>query len=153
MYSLNNLSEDSFERKPKKRLGRGRGSKLGKTSGRGHNGRSSRSGSNLKLGHEGGRKPLYLTLPIKGRTKRKWNKSAQIVNLSSVFGYCSDAEIINEEVLRERKIVSGEFNGIKLLGNIHDDFSKGSVKKVSVKAVSSGAKSILEREGIEIEIL
>lgn len=152
-YGLNSLREDSFERKGRKRVGRGRGSKLGKTSGRGHKGRGARSGASSKLGHEGGRKPLYLTLPIKGRTKRKSNVGIGEINIVTLFtSSIVENEVINIELLKDNKMMHRKYKSFKLLGNSTEDMNKGNIKKIVARRASKQAAKILEDNGIELEI-
>ena len=75
--ALNNLKPTAGSTHKKKRVGRGPGSGLGKTAGRGHKGQKSRSGYSSKIGFEGGQMPLQRRLPKRGFTnifKKKWNK-------------------------------------------------------------------------------
>ena len=109
--SLNNLS-DSKSRSNRKRVGRGTGSGVGKTSGRGHKGQKSRSGGNIRLGFEGGQMPLQMRVP-------KFGFSSRVSRLT---------QELNVKVLEKVKDVS--IQNLKKLGLI-----KKNIKKVKIFGV------------------
>ena len=106
--SLNNLS-DSKSRSNKKRVGRGTGSGIGKTSGRGHKGQKSRSGGNIRLGFEGGQMPLQMRVP-------KFGFSSRVSRVT---------QELNVKLLEKVKDVS--IQNLKKLGLI-----KKNIKKVKI---------------------
>ncbi|MFP4478465.1 MAG: 50S ribosomal protein L15 [Bacillota bacterium] len=131
----------------KKRVGRGNGSGLGKTAGRGHNGQNSRSGGGVRLGFEGGQTPLFKRLPKKGFTN-PFRKEFAIVNLSDLNNYEADTEITPELLLKDR-VVSKQLSGIKILG-------RGKLEvKLTVKAhkFSASAKEAIEAAGGTVEVI
>src|SRR6187549_2551944 len=102
--SLNNLRPAKGSTHKKKRLGRGPGSGLGKTAGRGEKGQKSRSGYSMKIGFEGGQMPLHRRLPKRGFTnifKKKWLE----VSLEALEKHFSADDEITPEVLHKRGII------------------------------------------------
>lgn len=132
-----------------KRKGRGHGSTLGKTSGRGHKGQKQRSGSGggPRVGFEGGQTPVYIRLPKRGFTNYT-RKEYAIVNVESLNNFEAGAEI-TPTVLKEARLITKEYSGVKILGN-------GSLdKKLNVKAhkFSKSAKEAIENAGGSIEVI
>ena len=131
----------------KKRKGRGIG-KLGKTAGKGMKGQKARSPGNFqKLGFEGGQMPLYRRLPKRG-FHNIFAKDFAEVNVRDLARFDAGS-VVDEAALREKRLVSGKFDGIKLLGNGELD------RKLTLKvhAVSEGAKAKVEAAGGSVEIL
>ena len=131
----------------KKRKGRGIG-KLGKTAGKGMKGQKARSPGNFqKLGFEGGQMPLYRRLPKRG-FHNLFAKDYAEVNVRDLARFDAGT-VVDEAALREKRLVSGKFDGIKLLGNGELD------RKLTLKvhAVSEGAKAKVEAAGGSVEIL
>jgi len=115
---LNTLSPASGRNKEAKRVGRGTGSGLGKTAGRGHKGQKSRSGGRVRPGFEGGQMPLQKRLPKYGFTSRISKVSTQI-RLSELnlidgdivdIGALRTAGLINNNISRAKIFLSGELN-------------------------------------------
>ncbi|MDH4039481.1 MAG: 50S ribosomal protein L15 [Gammaproteobacteria bacterium] len=141
---LNTLSPAPGSRQDAKRVGRGIGSGLGKTSGRGHKGQKSRSGGRVRPGFEGGQMPLQKRLPKYGFTSRISRTTAQVRlgELNAVEGGVVDlaalkgADLINENIERVRVFLSGELN-----------------KALTVKglAVTRGAREAIEKAGGKVE--
>ena len=103
-------------RKYTKRKGRGPGSGLGKTSGRGHKGLGARAGGKVRLGFEGGQMPLYRRLPKKG-FKNPFKKAYQLVKLSRINVLYKDGEEVNAKSLIEKGLVdSRDKSGVNRLG-------------------------------------
>src|ERR1700729_2920094 len=100
--NLNSLSPDPGSRRPKRRLGRGVGSGLGKTSGKGHKGQHARAGGYHKMGFEGGQMPLQRRLPKFGFTSKK-ARTIEEVRLSSLN--VIEENTVNLEVLKKYKII------------------------------------------------
>ena len=135
---LNNLKPADGSKRPRRRVGRGIGSGLGKTAGRGHKGQKSRSGGFHKVGFEGGQMPLHRRLPKRGFTSRKRVEEVRLSDISRLNG-----DQVNLEVLRQAGIVTihAELAKIVLAGKIS--------KKVSVTGlrITKGAKAAIEAAG------
>ena len=134
---LNNLKPNKGSRRPRKRVGRGPGSGLGKTAGRGEKGQKSRSGYSGKRGFEGGQMPLHRRLPKRGFTNI-FKKEFSVLNLSDLDQFDSGATV-DQAALREAGLVKGRTRKIKVLGNgelnkkltVHaDKFSKSAREKI-----------------------
>jgi large subunit ribosomal protein L15 len=134
---LHNLRPaEGGEVKAKKRLGRGIGSGLGKTSGRGHKGQNARSGGGVRPGFEGGQMPLFRRLPKRGFTN-VFKKEYDIVNISDLNKFEDGAEV-TPEILKDMGIIKNKKDGLKILGN-------GEINsKITVKA-NSFSKSAIEK--------
>jgi len=138
---LNTLKPNKGSMKTKKRIGRGHGSGLGKTSGRGHKGAGQRSGNKKRPWFEGGQMPLSRRLPRRGFTNI-FKEKYQIVNLSDIEKIKSTDEI-NSSVLFKLGLVRSAFKTVKVLGN-------GNLSKkfnVTVSAFSEAAKIKIEKAG------
>lgn len=141
---LNSLKPAEGSKKNAKRVGRGIGSGLGKTGGRGHKGQKSRSGGFHKVGFEGGQMPLQRRLPKVGFTSRKARYMAEIrlPELTKVEGDVVDllalkaANIVGQQIKRAKVILSGEID-----------------KAVTVRGlgVTKGARAAIEAAGGKIE--
>jgi len=131
-----------------KRLGRGIGSGLGKTSGKGHKGQWARSGGGVRPGFEGGQTPLARRLPKRG-FNNKFAINYDIVNVESLNVF-DEGTVVTPELLAEKGLVTVKNNGgIKVLGN-------GQLtKKLTVKAdkFSASAKSAIEAAGGVAEVI
>ena len=124
-----------------KRLGRGIGSGLGKTSGKGHKGQWARSGGGVRPGFEGGQTPIARRLPKRG-FNNKFRVEYDVVNVEALNLFDNDT-VVTYELLAEHRIVGGKHNGLKVLGN-------GTLtKKLTVKAdkFSASAKQAIESAG------
>jgi large subunit ribosomal protein L15 len=130
-----------------KRLGCGESSGHGKTSGKGHKGQKARSGGSIRLGFEGGQMPLIRRLPKRGFNNAAFHKDYAVVNLSDLNEFKAGS-VVNEESLREAKLIRGNFAGIKILGD-------GELKhalKIEVDKVSAGAREKIDKAGGTIEL-
>lgn len=124
---LSELKPAPGSKQTKKRVGRGIGSGLGKTSGRGQDGQNSRSGGGVRPGFEGGQMPLARRLPKRGFTNI-FAKVYATVNISELECF-EDGTVITAEFLKEKRMIRKISDGLKVLGN-------GNVtKKLTVKAV------------------
>lgn len=144
---LHELKPGVGSRKERKRVGRGTGSGMGKTSTRGHKGQNARSGGGVRLGFEGGQTPLFQRLPKRGFTNIN-RKDYAIVNLDALNRF-EDGTEVTPELLIETGVVSKEKSGIKIL-------AKGNIeKKLTVKAnkFSSAAKEAIEAAGGKTEVV
>ena len=136
----------AVEKKARTRVGRGVGSGLGKTSGRGHKGQKARSGGGVRRGFEGGQTPLYRRLPKRGFTNIHANK---YVEVTLTMLNKSEAEVVTAESLLNEGIISKVNDGIVILGT-------GSLdKKLEVKAkrFTKTAKEKIEAAGGKIEVV
>ena len=130
-----------------KRLGRGSGSGLGKTSGKGHKGAKARSGGGKRPGFEGGQMPLYRRVPKRGFNNVFRTEYAE-VNVERLEAF-EDGETVNAQALLEKKIIRKELDGIKILGG-------GELtKKLTVQAAkfSASAKEKIEAVGGKAEVI
>jgi len=135
---LHELSPAPGSKHPRKRIGRGIGSGMGKTATRGHKGQWARSGGGVRPGFEGGQNPLYRRLPKRGFTNRT-RKEYAIVNLEDLNRFASGTEV-SPEVLIESGLVKNTMSGIKILGNGEikvsltvkaNKFSQSAVEKIN----------------------
>ena len=116
MY-IHDLKNADGARQSKKRLGRGIGSGIGKTSGKGHKGQNARSGGGVRPGFEGGQMPLYRRLPMKGFTNAKFKKVYSTVNVSSLNIFEANTEVDAVKLLESGILSKIEKDGVKILGN------------------------------------
>ncbi len=124
---LHNITVPEGATKSRKIVGRGPGSGLGKTSGKGHKGQNARSGGGVRPGFEGGQLPLFRRLPKRGFSNALFKKEYAVINLSDLNKFENGA-IVTPEVLKEMGLVKNQLSGIKVLGN-------GTLeKKLTVKA-------------------
>ena len=112
---LHELKPQDGSRKAPKRIGRGSGSGLGKTSGKGHKGQNARSGGGVRPGFEGGQMPLTRRLPKRGFTNI-FAKEYAIVNVSDLNVF-DDGTVVTAEFLKEQKLIKKVNDGLKVLGN------------------------------------
>ena len=137
----------AMKRVKSKRVGRGIGSGLGKTSGRGQKGQKARSGGGVRRGFEGGQTPLYRRLPKRGFTNYT-RKEYAIVNLETLNKF-EDGATVNAAALKEAGIIKKELDGVKVLGN-------GAIeKKLTVQAAkfSKSAVAAIEAAGGKTEVI
>ena len=130
-----------------KRLGRGSGSGLGKTSGKGHKGAKARSGGGKRPGFEGGQMPLYRRVPKRGFNNVFRTEYAE-VNVEQLEAF-EDGATVNAQALLEKKIIRKELDGVKILGG-------GELtKKLTVQAAkfSASAKEKIEAVGGKAEVI
>ncbi len=142
MMRLHNLQPRPGSRHRVKRLGCGESSGHGKTSGKGNKGQKARSGGSIRLGFEGGQMPLIRRLPKRGFNNAAFHKRYAIVNLDDLNAFKAGTSV-NEQLLRESKLVRGHFVGIKILGD-------GELKhglKVEADKVSAAAREKIENAG------
>ncbi len=152
MIQLSELKDLTSINKRKKRVGRGPGSKRGKTSTRGHKGDKSRSGYKTRYGKEGGQVPFFKKLPIRGFSRGRFKRSVFAINLETIDTLFEDNEIVNYETLRKKAIVPRDIKilgGIKILG-------KGELTKlVKIEATKFSKTAVrkLEQNKIEFKII
>ena len=129
-----------------KRLGRGVGSGLGKTSGKGHKGAKARSGGGKRPGFEGGQMPLTRRLPKRGFTNI-YRKEYATVNVSALECFENGATV-NAEALVEAGLIKKTLDGVKILGG--GELSKKLT--VNVDKVTEAAKEKIEAAGGKVEV-
>ncbi len=142
MMRLHNLQPRPGSRHRVKRLGCGESSGHGKTSGKGHKGQKARSGGSIRLGFEGGQMPLIRRLPKRGFNNAAFHRRYAIINLDDLNAFKAGTAV-NEQLLRESKLVRGDFAGIKILGD-------GELKhglKVEADKISAAAREKIEKAG------
>lgn len=138
-----NLKAPKGANKNKKMLGRGRGTGLGKTSGRGSNGQNSRSGGGTKLGFEGGQMPLFRRIASRGFSNHPFKKEYLAVNLDQLEERFNDGDKVNLETLVANGLIKRSEKLVKIL-------AAGEItKKLEVEAVkvSASAKEKIEKAG------
>jgi len=146
--SLNNLHPAKGSTHRKKRLGRGPGTGLGKTSGRGEKGQKSRSGYSMKIGFEGGQMPLHRRLPKRGFTnifKKKWIE----VSLAALEKQFAATDEVTPELMHHRGIIKKAKHDIVVLGN--GEVSKSL--KVSAHRFTKSAREKIEKAGGTVTVI
>ena len=141
---LNTISGAEGSRRARKRVGRGIGSGLGKTAGRGHKGQKSRSGSRILPGFEGGQQPLQRRLPKFGFTSKVGRTTGE-VTLSEVAA--ANADVVTLDVLKDADLVSRKLARVKVI-------LSGSIDRaVTVQGlgVTKGARVAIEAAGGKVE--
>ena len=113
---LHELSPNPGSVSSRKRVGRGPGSGLGKTSGKGHKGQNARSGGGVRVGFEGGQLPLFRRLSKRGFNNFEFRTVYATVNVSDLNRF-EDGTTVTPELLIETGLVKKELDGIKVLGN------------------------------------
>ena len=136
------------EAKTRKRVGRGPGSGLGKTSGRGENGQKSRSGASIPAWFQGGQTPLYRRVPKRGFNNARFRTEYATINLSDLNRF-EDGAVVDTKLLKEVGLINKELDGVKVLGN-------GELTKkltVKVNAFTKTAKEKIENIGGKTEVI
>ncbi len=144
---LGELKPETGARKARKRLGRGPGSGLGKTAGRGSKGQKARSGGKVRPGFEGGQMPLQRRLPKRG-FHNLFRKQYAVVNLRDLVRF-ENQSTIDEATLIECGLVKARLDGIKLLAT-------GEIDRpltVKLSHVSSAARAKIEAAGGTVEVI
>ena len=145
---LHELMQNAGARKTRKRVGRGMGSGLGKTSGKGEKGQKARSGVSIPATFEGGQLPLYRRLPKRGFSNAPFKIKYATVNVSDLNCF-EDGTVVTPELLKETGLLKNQLDGVKVLGN-------GTLeKKLTIKAnkFSRDAVSKIERSGSKLEVI
>ena len=146
--NLSNLKPAEGSIKTRKRIGRGPGSGLGKTSGKGQKGQKARSGASINPVFEGGQLPLYRRIPKRGFTNAKFKTVYAPINLSDLNRF-EDGTVVTPALLKDTGLVKKQYEGIKVLGN-------GTLeKKLTVRAnkFSSSAVTKIESAGGVAEVI
>lgn len=147
MVRLHELKPADGAKKAPTRKGRGIGSGLGKTSGRGHGGQNSRSGGGVRRGFEGGQMPLIRRLPKRGFTNI-FGKEVSIINLEQLNRFDEGSEITPQVLVAEGLARSAK-NGIKVLAN--GDLEKALTVKANYFSKAAAAK--IEAAGGKAEVV
>lgn len=145
---LHELKKNPGATHSKKIVGRGPGSGLGKTSGKGHKGQNARSGGGVRPVFEGGQLPLYRRLPKRGFSNAKFKTEYAVINVGDLNRF-DEGTVITPELLKETGIVKKQLAGIKVLGDGEID------KKITIRAhrFSSAALEKLEKSGSKAEVI
>ncbi|MGH9572529.1 MAG: 50S ribosomal protein L15 [Candidatus Acidiferrales bacterium] len=146
-HTLSNLKPARGSRHRKVRVGRGMGSKMGKTSGAGNKGQQSRRGYSRRAGFEGGQMPLHRRLPKRGFSS-PFPKEFAVVNVETLNSFAA-GETVTPEALAGRGIVRALRDGLKVLGD-------GELKvalTVRAHAFSKSAQEKIARAGGKAELL
>ena len=146
MKNLSNLSPTPGSHRTRKRLGRGIGSGLGKTAGKGHKGQKARKSPDVGAGFEGGQTPLYRRIPKFGFTNKRTKVVFNVIHVSELNLF-ADGQVVNREALAKVGLLRHKGCPVKILAG-------GELKKkvtVVVEKVSSGAKEIIEKAGGKIQ--
>ncbi|MCL2567682.1 MAG: 50S ribosomal protein L15 [Alphaproteobacteria bacterium] len=150
---LNEIRDNKGATHSKKIVGRGIGSGLGKTSGKGHKGQKARGTGKVRLGFEGGQNPIYRRMPKRG-FNNIFAKEYFIINLVDISkliesGKIDKSAVISYESLKERSVIKGSYDGLKILG-------KGEVAhavNVKVSAITKTAEENIKAKGGQVEVL
>ena len=143
---LHSLKPSIGATQSKKRSGRGHGSGLGRTAGRGEKGYHARSGSKNRSWFEGGQMPIHRRLPKRGFSNSLFRKTYQVVNLQAINDL--GLETVDAQILYEKGLVRSALQPIKILG----DGNIGSSVKVTASCFSKSAKEKIEQAGGSAEV-
>ena len=145
---LNDIHRGVRRNKKRKRLGRGPGSGVGKTAGRGHKGQGSRAGSSAKPTFQGGAMPLVRRVPKRGFNNR-WALTVAVVNVGQLDAAFDAGEEVTLESLAQKNLAKGRFDVLKVLGN--GELTKKL--KISAHRFSKSAVEKIEKSGSEMVVL
>lgn len=145
---LHELEKNIGATHARKRVGRGPGSGLGKTCGRGQKGQKARSGGSINPVFEGGQLPLYRRLPKRGFSNHKFKVVYATINVGDLNVF-EDGTVVTPALLKEKGIVKKQLNGIKVLGDGNLE------KKLTIQAnrFSSSALKKIEESGSKAEVI
>ena len=145
---LHELEKNIGATQKRKIVGRGRGSGLGKTSGKGHKCQNARSGGGVRPVFEGGQTPLYRRLPKRGFNNARFETVYAVINVSDLNRF-ENGTVVSPALLKEVGLVKNQLDGIKVLGN-------GELtKKLTIQAnkFSKTAIEKIEKSGSKIEVM
>jgi large subunit ribosomal protein L15 len=153
---LHNLKPAPGSRRPRKRVGRGQGSGLGKTSGRGHKGAGSRSGAKKKVGFEGGQNPIHMRMrKLRGPHMKKsmpfekFRTHTQPVNLRDLEQRFDKGDEVTPDSLRQKGLATRKEIPVKVLGQ--GELSKALT--VHAHAFSKSAREKIESAGGSVQLI
>ncbi len=146
MIHLHTLKPNPGAKHRRKRVGCGESSGHGKTSGRGHKGQKARSGGSIRPGFEGGQMPLFRRLPKRGFSHNAFREKIAIINLDDLDVFDVGATV-TETSLRDKRLLKGRFDKIKLLG-------RGEARKLNVEVdlISATAREKIEKAGGKVQL-
>ena len=145
---LHELEKNIGAKQAKKRVGRGPGSGLGKTSGKGQKGQKARSGASINPVFEGGQLPLYRRLPKRGFSNYLFKTEYAVINVSDLNKF-DNGTVVTPALLKEKKIIKKQLKGVKVLGN-------GKLeKKLTIQAnkFSTSALEKIKESGSKAEVI
>ena len=145
---LHELEKNIGATHAKKSVGRGPGSGLGKTSGRGQKGQKARSGGSINPVFEGGQLPLYRRIPKRGFSNAKFKTRYAVINLKDLNVF-EDGAVVTPALLKDAGIIKNQLDGIKVLGN-------GKLeKKITIQAskFSTSAMEKIKEAGSKAEVI
>ena len=145
---LHELEKNIGATHAKKRVGRGSGSGLGKTSGRGQKGQKARSGGSINPVFEGGQLPLYRRLPKRGFTNGKFRTRYAVINLKDLNVF-ENGTLVTPTLLKEKGIIKNQLDGIKILG-------EGKLEKnltIQANKFSTTALEKIKESGSKAEVI
>lgn len=145
---LHELEKNIGAKQAKKRVGRGPGSGLGKTCGRGQKGQKARSGGSINPVFEGGQLPLYRRLPKRGFSNYLFKKEYAVINIGDLNVF-ENGTLVTPALLKEKGIIKKQLSGIKVLGN-------GKLeKKLTIQANKFSASAIekIKESGSKAEVI
>ena len=145
---LHELEKNIGATQAKKRVGRGSGSGLGKTSGRGQKGQKARSGGGVNPVFEGGQLPLYRRIPKRGFKNAMFKTRYAVINVEELNAF-EDGTVVSPALLKEAGIIKNQLDGVKVLGN-------GKLeKKLTIQAnkFSTSALDKIKESGSKAEVI
>ena len=145
---LHELQKNIGATHAKKRVGRGSGSGLGKTSGRGQKGQKARSGGSINPVFEGGQLPLYRRIPKRGFTNAKFKTVYAVINLADLNVF-EDGTVVTPALLKDTGLLKKQLDGVKVLGN-------GKLeKKITIQASKFSASALekIKEAGSKAEVI
>ena len=145
---LHELEKNIGATHAKKRVGRGPGSGLGKTSGKGQKGQKARSGGSINPVFEGGQLPLFRRLPKRGFKNYNFRTRYAVINLDSLNRF-EEGTVVTPDLLKETGIIKNQLDGVKVLGN-------GTLeKKLTIQAnkFSASALEKIKESGSKAEVI
>ena len=145
---LHELEKNPGAKQDKRRVGRGPGSGLGKTSGKGHKGQNARSGGGVRATFEGGQLPLYRRLPKRGFTNAKFKVEYAVINLKDLNIF-EDGTTVTPALLKETGLVKKQLDGIKVLGN--GELTKNLT--IQANKFTASALEKIEKSGSKAEVI
>ena len=145
---LHELKPNAGSTASRKRVGRGAGSGLGKTRGKGHKGQNARSGGGVRPGFEGGQLPLFRRLPKRGFSNYEFKTRYATVNVEDLEVF-EENTVVTIDLLKEKGLIKKELDGLKILGN------GNLTKKLTVRAdkFTNSAKAKIENIGGKTEVI
>ena len=145
---LHELMQNKGAKQERRRVGRGMGSGLGKTSGRGEKGQKARSGVSIKATFEGGQLPLYRRLPKRGFSNAPFKIKYAVINVSDLNRF-EDGTVVTPALLKDTGLLKKQLDGVKVLGN-------GKLeKKITIQASKFSASALekIKEAGSKAEVI